>query len=526
MAFRRPSTVAKEERRPSGGRSMSSIDVDALPAPQTGIPKKKNVFEKVWYWHKTQWRGANLFECLLLVAVALALWWVVPSGLPPKTWHIFVLFLVTILGAIMEPLPMSGVCLVMLAIIALTQTLTTAEMLSGFGNDTVWLIVFAFFISSGFVSTGLGKRICFYVLKLVGTTTLGLAYGFCLCELILAIAIPSSTARAAGIMLPILQPLLEEGFSSTPKQGTEKLIGKYLVLVEAAANAISSISWLTGGAWNALMAKFMLHEGVNVGWVEWAYSMAPVGIFPLAVAPLVIFLIFPPEIKKTPEARSIAENKLKEMGSMSAGEIQMTIVFIFVVLLWILSSMLKDIFPFSTAAVASVGVACLLLLGIINVKDDIVSNQGAFDLLIWFGVLLMLATQLKEKGFFDWFASLINLSGMSPVPVTILITFIFYATQYAFASITAHVSALFPVFLSIMQQAGVPMEMGCRALAYTTLSGHLTPYTSSSNPPLFAMGYVKTGEWWLLGVVLFVVNMCLLMSVGFGFWWILGYWKS
>ncbi|KAF4706780.1 hypothetical protein FOZ63_030423, partial [Perkinsus olseni] len=111
MAVRRPSTVAKEERRPSGGRSMSSIDVDALPAPQTGIPKKKNVFEKVWYWHKTQWRGANLFECLLLVAVALALWWVVPSGLPPKTWHIFVLFLVTILGAIMEPLPMSGVCL-------------------------------------------------------------------------------------------------------------------------------------------------------------------------------------------------------------------------------------------------------------------------------------------------------------------------------------------------------------------------------------------------------------------------------
>ncbi|EER13033.1 conserved hypothetical protein [Perkinsus marinus ATCC 50983] len=526
MAVRRASTVAKEKSGGAAERSMSTLDVESLPAPNTGIPKKYNVFHKVWYWHKTQWRGANLYECLLLVVVALALWWVVPSGLPAQTWHVFVLFLVTILGAIMEPLPMSGVCLVMLAVIALTQTLTTAEMLSGFGNDTVWLIVFAFFISSGFVSTGLGKRICFYVLKLVGSTTLGLAYGFCLCEFILAIAIPSSTARAAGIMLPILQPLLEEGFSSSPRQGTEKLIGKYLIMVEFTANATSSISWLTGGAWNALMAQFMRDVGVDVGWVEWAYSMAPVGIFPLAIAPLVIFLVFPPEIKKTPEAKSIAENKLKEMGAMTMGEIQMMIVFGIVILLWILSSMVKTIFPFSTTAVASIGVACLLLLGIINVKDDIVSNQGAFDLLIWFGVLLMLASELKEKGFFDWFASLIDLSGMSAVPVTILITFIFYATQYAFASITAHVSALFPVFLSIMQQSHVPMEMGCRALAYTTLSGHLTPYTSSSNPPLFALGYVKTGEWWLLGVILFVVNMCLLMSVGFGYWWILGYWKS
>mmetsp|Transcript_3622 Transcript_3622/g.3513 ORF Transcript_3622/g.3513 Transcript_3622/m.3513 type:complete len:84 (-) Transcript_3622:259-510(-) len=82
---------------------------------------------------------------------------------------------------------MSASCIVGLGFCTVTSILTTDEVLSGFGNDTVWLVVMAFFIASGFVTSGLGKRICFIILKYLGSTTLGLAYGFCLCEFVLAI---------------------------------------------------------------------------------------------------------------------------------------------------------------------------------------------------------------------------------------------------------------------------------------------------------------------------------------------------
>eukprot|EP00453_Perkinsus_chesapeaki_P003051 CAMPEP_0185924132 /NCGR_PEP_ID=MMETSP0924C-20121207/12059_1 /TAXON_ID=321610 /ORGANISM="Perkinsus chesapeaki, Strain ATCC PRA-65" /LENGTH=50 /DNA_ID=CAMNT_0028658737 /DNA_START=33 /DNA_END=182 /DNA_ORIENTATION=+ len=49
--------------------------------------------------------------------------------------------------------------------------------------------------------------------------------------------------------------------------------------------------------------------------------MAPLGIITLIYAPLIVFLVVPPEIKRTPEAKAIANAKLAEMGSMSKQEI-------------------------------------------------------------------------------------------------------------------------------------------------------------------------------------------------------------
>ncbi|KAF4677022.1 hypothetical protein FOL47_003755 [Perkinsus chesapeaki] len=488
---------------------------------------RESKFGHVWArwenWQKNEWKGINIPLLIFLAIVALALWWVHPSDLEPHTWQVFVAFLVTILAAVLEPLPMSASCICALGFCTVTSILSTDQVLSGFGNDTVWLVVMAFFIASGFVSSGLGKRICFVILKYLGSTTLGLAYGFCLCEFILAIAIPSSTARAAGILLPIITPLLKEGFDSDPAKGTEKKIGAFLIMNEIVANTSSSVCWLTGGAWNAMMANFCSAVGVNIAWGAWAYSMAPLGIITLIYAPLVVFLVVPPEIKRTPEAKTIANAKLAEMGRMSKQEIAMLCVFIGIIILWIVSSMIEFV-PYSTTGVAIMGVSMLLMLGIIDVKKDIVNNSSAWDLFLWFGVLLMIATQLKETGFFQWLAIKINLSSLPAYAAVWICTAVFYVSQYLFASITAHVSAMFPLFLEIMQHANVPMELGCRALAYTTLSGHLTHYTSSSNPPFYIMGYIKMSTWLFQGVVVMICNIVYINTVGWGYWWLLGFW--
>lgn len=59
----------------------------------------------------------------------------------------------------------------------------------------------------GFEKTGLGERVATIFVKLFGKSTLGLAYGLSFAEALIAPAMPSTTARAGGIFMPIIKSL-------------------------------------------------------------------------------------------------------------------------------------------------------------------------------------------------------------------------------------------------------------------------------------------------------------------------------
>ena len=59
----------------------------------------------------------------------------------------------------------------------------------------------------GFQKTGLGERVANMFVAACGKSTLGLAYGLSIAEAVLAPAMPSTTARAGGIFMPIINSL-------------------------------------------------------------------------------------------------------------------------------------------------------------------------------------------------------------------------------------------------------------------------------------------------------------------------------
>ncbi len=61
----------------------------------------------------------------------------------------------------------------------------------------------------GFEKTGLGERIANIFVQAMGKSTLGLAIGLNVAEAILAPAMPSTSARAGGIFMPIIKSLSE-----------------------------------------------------------------------------------------------------------------------------------------------------------------------------------------------------------------------------------------------------------------------------------------------------------------------------
>lgn len=170
----------------------------------------------------------RLLHGIAVLAVGAAIWFFpVPDGLKPAAWHLLAIFIATILGFILQPLPIGSIAFMSVTFTALVGVLKPAEALSGFSNGTIWLIVSAFLFAKGFIKTGLGRRIAYVLIRKMGDSTLKLGYTIVLSDLIISPATPSNTARAGGIIFPIVRSLAT-AFDSEPGPSSRR-VGAFLM---------------------------------------------------------------------------------------------------------------------------------------------------------------------------------------------------------------------------------------------------------------------------------------------------------
>ena len=467
------------------------------------------------------WDEALRLLGVLLVAVII---WLIPppSGVEPKAWHLLAIFVATIVGIIVKPLPMGAMALLGIAATALSGTLTINQALSGFGNSTIWLIVVAFFISHGFIKTGLGSRIAYLFMAALGKKTLGLSYGLIATDLVLAPAIPSNTARAGGIVFPLVRASAR-AFGSNPDDGTAHKIGAFLIQAAFQGNVVTSAMFLTAMAANPLAAKLAGQMHINVGWGQWAIAAVVPGLVSLVSVPFLLYKAYPPEIKETPGASELAKQKLVEMGKMRRQEWIMLAVFILLLFLWIFGDQLAKI---DSATTALVGLGVLLLTGVLTWKD-ILEEEGAWDTLVWFAALVMMASFLNELGLIPWFTHAAQgmVGGVNWSIAFLALCLVYFYSHYLFASQTAHVSSMYAAFLSVSVAVGTPPLLAALVLGFVgNLFSSLTHYGSGPAPVLFGSGYVELGAWWKLGALASIINILIWLIVG-GLWWkLLGLW--
>ena len=459
---------------------------------------------------------------LLTVLVGIVLWFIPePEGVDARAWHLLAIFVATIVGIISKPLPMGAVAMLGITVTALTGTLTIGQSLSGFGNSVIWLIVIAFFISRGFIKTGLGARIAYLFMAAVGKTSLGLAYSMVATDLVLAPAIPSNTARSGGVLFPILESIAQS-YGSEPDDGTARKIGAFLIKTSFQGTVITSAMFLTAMAANPLAAQLAGDLGVEISWGSWALAALVPGLVSLGVVPWILYKLYPPEIKETPGAAHIARDKLARMGKLKTSEWFMLGTFLLLLLLWILGG---ELGVHSTTA-AFVGLAALLVSGTLT-WSDILQEKGAWNTLVWFSALVMMATYLNELGLIPWFGQTIGsaVEGVSWSVAFLILSLVYFYSHYFFASNTAHVSSMYGAFLAVAIAVGTPPMLAALVLGFfSNLFSSMTHYGTGPAPVLFGSGYVEMGMWWKLGALVSVVNIVIWLGVG-GVWWkVIGVW--
>ncbi|NZA55569.1 anion permease [Escherichia coli] len=437
----------------------------------------------------------SLWKLILILAIPCIIGFMpAPAGLSELAWVLFGIYLAAIVGLVIKPFPEPVVLLIAVAASMVVVgnlsdgAFKTTAVLSGYSSGTTWLVFSAFTLSAAFVTTGLGKRIAYLLIGKIGNTTLGLGYVTVFLDLVLAPATPSNTARAGGIVLPIINSVAV-ALGSEPEKSPRR-VGHYLMMSIYMVTKTPSYMFFTAMAGNNLALKMIndiLH--LQISWGGWALAAGLPGIIMLLVTPLVIYTMYPPEIKKV-DNKTIAKAGLAELGPMKIREKML------------------------------LGVFVLALLGIVT-WEDVVKNKGGWNTLIWYGGIIGLSSLLSKVKFFEWLAEVFknNLAfdGHGNVAFFVII-FLSIIVRYFFASGSAYIVAMLPVFAMLANVSGAPLMLTALALLFSnSYGGMVTHYGGAAGPVIFGVGYNDIKSWWLVGAVLTILTF--LVHITLGVWW-------
>jgi DASS family divalent anion:Na+ symporter len=476
-----------------------------------------------WRAHR---RGVGLLA-LVLIYTLIAHVLPQPAAVTPAGWRMTGIFLATIVGLMIQPLPGSVIVLIGLMMLVLVGRLPMNEALTGYASGSVWLVLAAMMISRVLSVTGLARRVALLFVRRFGASSLGVSYSLLMTDVTLAAGIPSITARNAGIVLPITRSIAEL-YDSRPGPTANRL-GRFLMAGLYQGSAVACAMFLTGQASNVLAVGLASqYAQVTITWSSWLIAGLIPGLASCLVVPYGVYRVLAPDIRHTPGAAAYARDELLRMGSLSRPEKISLAVFAGMILLWMTTQWHARLIGVSldVTLVAFLGLAVLLMTDVLTWSDAL-SEKSAWDVFVWYGGLLTMGEVLNKTGSTGVLAAWIGswFVGWNWFPILLAtVAFYFYA-HYAFASITAHMLAMFPPFVVMLVGAGTPPALAVYTLAcLANLTAGLTHYGTTTAPIVFAEGYLSQGEWWRVGLVVSILNLSIWTTVGFAWWKLLGFW--
>ena len=444
------------------------------------------------------------------LALGVAIWFIPPpEGLTVDAWRLFAIFFATIASVVAGAFPILTASVFAAASAVLTGVLTPAEAYAGFANSTILLIIMAFLVARAVVKCGLGQRLGHLVVSRFGRSTLGLSYSIFVVDGLIAPAFPSNTARS-GVLYPLVVGLAEAG-GAAPDKPDRRRLGGYLMFSGMVSLSLSSALWFTAMAANPLGAELARSAGLEITFGSWLVASCVPTLTAMALLPWLLQRIMSPEVTSTPNAPAAAARALAALGPLTRHEWIVAITFVGMVALWASAGFLG----LDSTAVALLGLGILLATSVLTL-GDIAKEGDVLATFIWFAVLYTLSDQLNEMGFMGYLGQRLAgaLGGLGPIPVYLALVIAYVLLHYLFVSQTAHLLALFAVFLDV----GIKLGVSAGPLAFMLLFASnffsvITPQGSSANLLFTGSGYLSQGELYRLGAITTAITLVIYLVV-------------
>ncbi len=420
-------------------------------------------------------------RCLAILAVASYLW--VTEAIP--------LYATSFLILLLEALFLTGAWTVGTHAVSMDFR----QYLAPFFDPVIMLFLGGFVLSHALAKYDLDRRLTHAILRRTGSRPHKVLLGMMFVAAFLSMWMSNTAATALliGLALTVIRRLPDN----------DPFRVALILGIPFAAN-IGGIATPIGTPANAIALGVLADHGIHLSFLRWMAVGVPIAALTFLILWWLLLRLFPAR------TQTVA---FEPPGSDRLDRRQWTIVIVFglTVLLWLTA----EFHHLPTAVVAIIPALVFTGLRILNRNDF---GRIGWDILILMGGGLSLGIAIKATGLAAWVLTLLNLGGMDPVLLTILIT-VAAMIATTFISNTSTAALLLPLVAGIAPHPTVPVL----AVAIGVSVSMVLPVSTPPNAIAYGSGLIPVRTMARVGLILSGVALVVVILAVLGITRLMGY---
>jgi anion transporter len=393
---------------------------------------------------------------------------------------------------------------------------------SGFANTALVLVAAALFLAAAMTATGLDKRIALSILSRVGTKTHHVVIGTIIVGLVIALMVPSTTARVACLVPITLGIIAAFGVSK------RSVFASMLMITTVQTASIWNVGIKTAAAQNMVAIGF-IEKAFNktITWLDWLIAAGPFAVLMCVALYFVMTRMMPPEVAEVPGGREGIRKSLAALGPMTASEVKLLVLSVILIAFWATEGVLHR-FDTSTTTITAVALMFMPGFGILTWKDA--QPRIPWGTVILFGVGISLGTALLQTNAATWLANIVvaefGLKNASAMFILGVMSLFLVVIHLGFASATALAAAMIPIVIAVLKGVATPgiNVVGMTMLLQFVVSfGFILVVNAPQNMVAYGTETFTARDFVRTGFVLTIIAFLLIMLLGATYWQWLGY---
>src|SRR5664279_3644439 len=361
---------------------------------------------------KKGWLASNWGLLAAVAALVVILLLPTPAGLPVAGHRMLAILAFAVIVWMTEAVDYAVSAIVIAALMAFllgfAPTVANPKVLmgtsaaltlafSGFTNTALVLVASALFLAAAMTVTGLDKRIALSILSRVGTKTSHVVIGTILVGFVIALMVPSTTARVACLVPITLGIIAAFGVN---KRGA---FASMLMITTVQTASIWNVGIKTAAAQNMVAIGF-IEKAFNktITWLDWLIAAGPFAILMCVALYFVMTRMMPPEVAAVPGGHEGVKKSLAELGPMKTSELKLLLISLTLIGFWATEGILHK-FDTSTTTITAVALMFLPGFGIMTWKEA--QPRIPWGTVVLFGVGISLGTALLQTNAATWLAN-------------------------------------------------------------------------------------------------------------------------
>ncbi|MDJ0725791.1 MAG: SLC13 family permease [Prochloraceae cyanobacterium] len=479
---------------------------------------------------------------LFLICYFLALFPdILPSNLSPLALKMLGVTLLMATFWLFETIPIPATSIIPLFALPFLGISTSAQVASAYASNIVLLFMSGFFIASAIEKWGLHKRISLHIIRIIGQKPDRLILGFMVATAVISLWI-SNTATAL-MMLPIASATIA-GFNLIDRERDNKILGTGLMLAIAYGANIGGIGTPIGSPPNLIFLAVLQESFPNlpeISFLQWMSFGIPLVILFLG---LTWFYLVKINLRITQNNNAsdrninVIDERLKQLGKMSRGELLVAILFGATVFLWItradinigdftirgwasifgLSKYVKD-----TAVAAAIAVIMFVIPAQTKEGDRTylldweTAASIPWGILLLFGGGIAISKGFVASGLSDFTSSSLqaNLQNL-PIVLIIVAICIFMTLLTEITSNTAVTTLMMPILASVSLAMDLNPVILMWPAALSASCAFCLPVATPPNAIVYSQKYFSISTMARVGLTINIIGV-ILISLGVNF---------